>query len=173
MVAIKHSEWCVIISNFVNIICARFMRANYIEVWIILSCKTLIMISLMRIRFFYRRLLVSILTIIGIIWCLFNMRSSIFTIGAIFWQLLALILLTEDSLLDLVSHIISIVCMLITDRGLNFKISLARVLALKIEEISFWSTGNYLFLQNYTYNQRSYSTMDYFKYQLLTLINSV
>lgn len=135
MVAIKNSQWCVVISYFVNIICARFMRANYIEIWIILSGETLIMTSLVWIRFFYGRLLVSVLTIISIIQCLFNMRSSIFTIGAIFWQLLiliALILLTKDPLLNLVSNIVSIICMLITNGGLNFKISFAWVLALKI-----------------------------------------
>ena len=140
MVAIKNSQRCIIISYFVNIICTGFMRANYIEIWIILSSETLIMMSLVRIRFFYgRRLLVSMLPIISIIRCLFNMGSSIFTIRAIFWQLLfliALILLTEDSLLNLISNIISIVCMLITNRRLNFKISLAWILALKIEEIS-------------------------------------
>ena len=134
MVAIKNSEWCVIISYFVNIIRARFMRANYIEMLIILSSETLIVISWVWIRLFYGRLLVSMLKIISIIWCLFNLGSSIFTIGAIFWQLLfliALILLTEYSLLNLVSNIISIICMLITNRWLNFKISLAWVLALK------------------------------------------
>ena len=126
---IKHTEWCVIISYFINIVGTRLVRANYIKVLGVLSWKSLVMKSLLRVDLFFGGLILLKLSLTR---SFFYLRCFKFTTRTIIFLLKGLIFLLENSFLDLVSNIVSIICMTISDWRLNFKITLAWVFALSI-----------------------------------------
>ena len=134
LMAIKHPKRGIIISNFVNIISSGFMGANYIKILRILSRKILILTPLMWIYLFLWRL---ILTNICITWGFSDLGSFKFTAWPIILLLKALIFLFKNSFLDLVSNIVSIICMTVSNWRLYFKVTVAWVFALEISHTDY------------------------------------
>ena len=132
LMAIEHSKWSIIISNFVNIISSSFMGANHIEILRVLSVKTLILTPLMWVYLLFGWIILTKR-------CFTRGFSDLWSLKFTAWTMIlflkALIFLPKNSFLYLVSDIISVICMTVSNWRLYFKITLPWVFALKVAHI--------------------------------------